>query len=179
MQELSKIPTQENIIEKIFHFRGLKVMIDSDLAALYEVETKQLKRQVRRNLSRFPEDFMFELTVEEEKLLRSQIGTLKRGEHSKYGTIAFTEQGVAMLSSVLGSEKAIQVNIEIIRIFTRIRTAVAENAAIRHEIQKIKNRLDSQDKNLEIVFKYLDELTAPPHPGTVPRRRIGFKPDMI
>lgn len=179
MRELSKIPAEEKIIEKIFHFRGLKVMIDSDLAALYEVETKQLKRQVRRNLSRFPDDFMFELTIEEEKLLRSQIGTLKRGAHSKYGTIAFTEQGVAMLSSVLGSEKAIQVNIEIIRIFTRIRTAIAENAAIRHEIQKIKNRLDSQDKNLEIIFRYLDELTSPPPQQALPRQRIGFKPDMI
>jgi hypothetical protein len=120
MTTLEKMPTSENIIEKIFHFRGVKVMLDSDLASLYEVETKQLKRQVRRNASRFPEDFMFELNEEELKVLRSQFGTLKRGMHSKYGIIAFTEQGVAMLSSILNSEKAIQVNIEIIRIFTKI-----------------------------------------------------------
>jgi cell division protein FtsL len=180
MITIDKIPTIENIIEKIFHFRGVKVMLDTDLASLYEVETKQLKRQVRRNASRFPEDFMFELNDEELKALRSQFGTLKRGMHSKYGIIAFTEQGVAMLSSILNSEKAIQVNIEIIRIFTKIRSQITENRSLKEDIERIKNRLDSHDQNLEILFKYLDELTSTP---TVqepqPRQRIGFKPDII
>jgi cell division protein FtsL len=124
MTTLDKMPTSENIIEKIFHFRGVKVMLDNDLASLYEVETKQMKRQVKRNASRFPEDFMFELNEEELKVLRSQFGTLKRGMHSKYGIMAFTEQGLAMLSSILNSEKAIQVNIQIIRIFTKIRSQI-------------------------------------------------------
>ncbi|WP_426330052.1 ORF6N domain-containing protein [Pedobacter sp. R-06] len=180
MTTLDKMPTSENIIEKIFHFRGAKVMLDSDLASLYEVETKQLKRQVRRNASRFPEDFMFELNAEELKVLRSQFGTLKRGMHSKYGIIAFTEQGVAMLSSILNSEKAIQVNIEIIRIFSKIRFQITENRSLKDDIERIKNRLDNHDQNLEILFRYLDELTST---TTVqepqPRQRIGFKPDII
>ena len=96
----------ETIQEKILFIRGVKVLLDSDLAQMYGVETKQLKRAVRRNSRRFPQDFMLELTKEEYDSLRSQFGTLKRGEHSKYLPMAFTEQGVAMLSSVLNSEKA-------------------------------------------------------------------------
>jgi len=179
MIEINNMPVEQNIIEKIFHFRGLKVMLDSDLAVLYQVENKQLKRQVKRNLIRFPEDFMFELSDGEQKILRSQFGTLGHGTYSKYRTMAFTEQGVAMLSSVLNSDRAILVNIEIIRIFTKIRSTIAESTAIRQEIEKIKNRLDNQDKNLEIVFKYLDELISPPIPEPVLRQRIGFRPDMI
>lgn len=112
--------TEEAIISKIYWFRGRKIMLDYDLSEMYAVDTKQLKRQVRRNTDRFPDDFMFELTFQEYDSLRSQIGTLKRGEHSKYAPMAFTEQGVAMLSSVLNSPTAIKVNIEIIRVFTRI-----------------------------------------------------------
>ncbi|MCX2430540.1 MULTISPECIES: ORF6N domain-containing protein [unclassified Pedobacter] len=125
--------------------RGHKVMLDSDLAELYGVETKQLKRQVKRNAERFPEDFLFELNMEEQKILRSQFGTLRHGAHSKYNIMAFTEQGVAMLSSMLNSTRAIEVNIQIIRIFTRMRE-------IRLEIEKIKGKLDNQDKNMGIVF---------------------------
>lgn len=120
-------------------------MLDSDLAELYGVETKQLKRQVKRNAERFPEDFLFELNMEEQKILRSQFGTLRHGAHSKYNIMAFTEQGVAMLSSMLNSTRAIEVNIQIIRIFTRMRE-------IRLEIEKIKGKLDNQDKNMGIVF---------------------------
>lgn len=179
MIEINNMPVEQNIIEKIFHFRGLKVMLDSDLAALYQVENKQLKRQVKRNLIRFPEDFMFELSDDEQKILRRQFGTLGHGTYSKYRTMAFTEQGVAMLSSVLNSERAILVNIEIIRTFTKIRSTIAQSTVLRQEIDRIKNRLDNQDKNLEIVFKYLDELISPTVPESVPRKRIGFKPDMI
>lgn len=166
----------EIIMNQIYYIRGQKVMLDTDLAALYEVETKQLKRQIRRNAERFPEDFMFELAPEEYHSLRSQNGTLKRGEHAKYLPMAFTEQGVSMLSSVLNSNRAIKVNIQIIRIFTRIRQMFVDNTELRLEIEKIKTKLDNQDKNMEIVFRYLDELIERKVTAQ-PRKRIGFKSD--
>ena len=121
----------EIVLNKIYYIRGQKVMLDRDLAELYGVETKQLKRQVNRNLAIFPVDFMFELTTNKYESLRSQFGTLKRGEHSKFLPMVFTEQGVAMLSSVLNSERAIKVNIQIIRIFTRIRQMLMDNTELR------------------------------------------------
>lgn len=170
--------TDEVILKRIFYIRDQKVMLDSDLAELYEVETKQLKRQVRRNAERFPKDFMFELSHEEYRLLRSQNGTLKQGEHVKYLPMAFTEQGVVMLSSVLNSQRAINVNIQIIRIFTRLRQLFLDNTELRLEIEKIKTKLDNQGKNLEVVFRYLDELIERKEKPQ-PRKRIGFKPDEI
>ena len=137
-------------------------MLDTDLASLYEVETKQLNRQVKRNMERFPDDFCFTLTKTESDLLRYQSGTLKRGAHSKYLPTAFTEQGVAMLSSVLNSSRAIQVNIQIIRLFTRIRQVMADHTEIWLEIEKIKNKLTNNDKNVEQLFSYLDELRDKP-----------------
>jgi cell division protein FtsL len=172
------IVPDEIILNQIYFIRGQKVMLDFDLAKLYEVETKQLKRQVRRNIERFPEDFIFELTREEYQSLRSQIGTLKQGEHIKYLPMVFTEQGVAMLSSVLSSTRAIKVNIQIIRIFTRIRKLLMENTELRLEIENIKSKLDNQGKNMEIVFQYLDELSNKierPNPDIKPRNPIGFK----
>lgn len=168
----------EIIMTQIYYIRGQKAMLDTDLATLYEVETKQLKRQERRNAERFPEDFMFELTPEEYSSLRSQIGTLKRGEHVKYLPMAFCEQGVAMLSSVLNSSRAINVNIQIIRIFTRIRQMLMDNTDLRLEIEKIKTKLDSQGKNMELVFRYLDELIDRKEKPK-PRKRIGFKSDEL
>ncbi|MES2396362.1 MAG: ORF6N domain-containing protein [Bacteroidota bacterium] len=167
----------EIIMNQIYYVRGHKVMLDFDLAALYEVETKQLKRQVKRNIDRFPEDFMFELTPEEYNISRNQNGTLKQGSNIKYSPMVFTEQGVAMLSSVLNSKRAIKVNIQIIRIFTRIRQILSDNTDIKLEIEKIKNKLDNQDKNMEIVFKYLDELLEKQGRPNPPRKRIGYKPD--
>ncbi len=166
----------EIIMNHIYYIRGQKVMLDTDLAALYEVETKQLKRQVRRNAERFPEDFMFELTPKEYYNSRSQNGTLKQGENIKYPPMVFTEQGVAMLSSILNSDRAINVNIQIIRIFTRIRQMLMDNTDLRLEIEKIKTKLDSQGKNMELVFRYLDELIEKKSESK-PRKRIGFKPD--
>lgn len=166
----------ELVINKIYYIREQKVMLDTDLAALYEVEAKQLKRQVRRNAERFPDDFMIELTLQEYNSIRSQNGTLKRGEHMKYLPMAFTEQGVAMLSSVLNSSRAINVNIQIIRIFTRIRQMLMDNTDLRLEIEKIKTKLDSQGKNMELVFRYLDELIEKKSEHE-PRKRIGYKPD--
>ena len=169
----------EIIMNQIYYIRGHKVMLDTDLAALYEVETKQLKRQVKRNMERFPEDFMFELTPEEYHFSRSQNGTLKQGSNVKYAPMVFTEQGVSMLSSVLNSKRAIQVNIQIVRIFTRIRQMLADNTDLRLEIEKIKTKLDNQDKNMEIVFRYLDELLEKQEQPNPPRKRIGFKPDNL
>lgn len=169
----------EIIMNQIYYIRGHKVMLDADLAVLYEVETKQLKRQVKRNIDRFPEDFMFELTPEEYNVSRSQNGTLKQGSNIKYSPMVFTEQGVAMLSSVLNSKRAIKVNIQIIRIFTRIRQILADNTDIRLEIERIKNKLDNQDKNMEIVFRYLDELLEKQECPNPPRKRIGYKPDNL
>ncbi len=166
----------EIIMNQIYYIRDQKVMLDTDLAALYEVETKQMKRQVRRNAERFPEDFMFELTLEEYFSSRSQNGTLKQGENIKYSPMVFTEQGVAMLSSVLNSSRAINVNIQIIRIFTHIRQIFMDNTDLRLEIEKIKTKLDNQDKNMEIVFRYLDELIDRKAEAR-PRKRIGFKSD--
>lgn len=149
---------EEVISSKIYFIRDQKVMLDSDLASLYAVETKQLKRQVRRNIERFPEDFMFELTQVEYEILRCQFGTLSWGEHSKYLSMAFTEQGIAMLSSVLNSSTAIKVNIQIIRVFTKIRQVLTDTMSMKLEIEEIKKKLSNQNQNIELVFSYLDEL---------------------
>ncbi len=117
---------------------------------------------------------MFELTQSEYDVLRSQIGTLKRGQHSKYLPMAFTEHGVLMLSSVLNSKQAIAVNIQIMRIFTGIRQMLADNTELRLEIEKIKKKVDNHDKNMEIVFQYLDELLEK-NEKTKPRKQIGYK----
>jgi hypothetical protein len=166
--------SDDNIGSKIFVIRHQKVMLDKDLATLYQVDTKQLKRQVRRNIERFPEDFMFELTQAEYEILRSQFGTLKRGEHSKYLPMAFTEQGVAMLSSVLSSPTAIKVNIQIIRVFAKIRALYVDTLDLKLEIEAIKKKLSNQSQNIELVFNYLEELMDKKDNET-PRKIIGFK----
>ena len=151
---LTVIP--DRIESKIFLIKGKKTMLDSDLSALYGVETKRLNEAVRRNIERFPSDFMFQLNERENDMfLRSQIATLKnmnlksqiatssfRGKHRKYPTYAFTEQGVAMLSSVLNSARAIQVNIQIIRTFTKLRELIATNRELRIEIEKLERKYD-------------------------------------
>lgn len=168
------IITEQSIISKILLIRGQKVMLDSEIAILYGVETKQLKRQVRRNIERFPEDFMFELTEIESEILRSQFGTLKQGAYSKYKPMVFTEQGVAMLSSVLNSATAIKVNIQIIRVFTKIRQEISETLNIKLEIEEIKKKLTNQNKNIELVFTYLDELMDKQE-NKIERTKIGYK----
>jgi len=164
---------EEIVISKIYVVRGHKVMLDSDLADLYHIETKQLKRQVRRNIERFPPDFMIELTKEEYEGLRSQIGTLKQGQHSKFLPYAFTEHGVLMLSSVLGSPQAIQANIQIMRIFTRIRQMLADHAELRKIVERLDRKTSENSKELQLVFKYLDELLrAKEYPE--PCKQIGY-----
>jgi hypothetical protein len=162
----------EVIINKIYLFRGVKVMLDSDLAELFGVETKKLKQQVRRNIERFPEHFMFELTKEENDVLRSQFVTLRHGQHSKYLPFAFSEHGILQLSNVLKSKQAIEVSIKIIDVFVQLRTMVLSNTEIRLEVEKIKKKVDNQDKNIEVIFRYFDELLEQ---KAQPRNQIGYK----
>ncbi|MBL7917059.1 MAG: ORF6N domain-containing protein [Bacteroidia bacterium] len=171
--ETSVVVPQEILMNKIYFLRGLKVMLDSDLSELYKVETKQLKRQVNRNIDRFPSDFMFQLTKLEFDDLRSQFGTSNWGG-TRYLPMAFTEQGVAMLSSVLSSKQAIQVNIEIMRVFSKIRQALFDNTELRLLMEEIRKKTDNNTKNIEVVFQYLDELTEK-NIRAKPRKTIGFK----
>ncbi len=169
---MKEIVPQEMIQQKIFLIRGHKVMLDSDLAQLYQVETKALNRAVRRNIDRFPDDFMFELTKEEYKdFLRCQFGTLKRGKHSKYFPNAFTEQGVAMLSSVLRSKRAILVNIAIMRTYVKIREILSTHRELAHKLSQLERKTEKHDGEIKTIFDAIRQLMAPPEK---PDRRIGF-----
>jgi len=164
----------EQIQSMIYVIRGLRVMLDSDLAKLYGVETKSLNRQVKRNLKRFPGDFMFELSKEEHENLRYQIGT-SSSEYGgrRYQPLVFTENGVAMLSSVLKSDHAVMVNISIMRIFTKLRSFHLLENNLVNEIDKLKN---DTNKIFKIVFERLDDLedlSTPRLPDK--RRKIGIK----
>lgn len=160
--------TIEQITTKIYHIHGFKIMLDRDLAELYGVETKYLKQAVRRNIKRFPSDFMFELSKDQENSLRSQIATLKRGQHSKYSSFAFTEQGVAMLSSVLRSDRAIQVNIQIMRTFTKLRHMIAGHEELKKAVEELKQQTEER---FEIVFSVLDKLLSDDDKS---KKKIGF-----
>lgn len=159
------------IKSKIHYLRGKKVMLDSDLAELYGVETKKLNQAVKRNIARFPKDFMFQLTKEEAETSssRSQNVTLKKGENIKYLPYAFTEQGVAMLSSVLRSERAILVNIQIMRTFTKIQEMLEDHKELREKIESMENKYDYQFK---VVFDAIKRLINPLEP---PKPKIGFR----
>ena len=175
--EVSMIP-DESILSKIFILRGKKVMIDRDLAGLYGVETKYLKRQVRRNLLRFPEDFMFELTDEEFKNWRSQFVTSDEDKAGlRYKPFAFTEEGVAQLSTVLNSERAIKVNIQIIRMFSRMRSIVLSNKELISKLEEIEKAFLDHDEKLEEIFNYLNQLKILEQLETEfkNRKRIGFR----
>lgn len=149
----------EQIEQAILLIRGQKVILDADLASLYGVKTKVLKQAVRRNIKRFPDDFMFELTEEENSALRSQIVTLERGQHSKYLPFAFTEQGVAMISSVLNSTRAIEVNIEIMRAFVRLRQMLSAHKGLERKLAKLEKKYDEQ---FSVVFEAIRQLMIPP-----------------
>jgi hypothetical protein len=156
-------------IEQIIHVvRGHRVMLDTDLAELYGVEVKQLKRQVRRNRDRFPADFLLELSQEEHTVLRRQFGTLKRGKHAKYKPYAFTEQGVAMLSSVLKSKRAVHVNISIMRAFVHLREMISSNKVLARRLAELEKKYDAQ---FRVVFEAIRELMDEPESKS---RRIGF-----
>ncbi|MEW6377370.1 MAG: ORF6N domain-containing protein [Thermodesulfobacteriota bacterium] len=160
----------ERIERSILLIRGHKVILDTDLAALYGVETGQLVRAVKRNISRFPHDFMFQLSKDEFENLRCHFGTSSQWGGRRYPPYAFTEQGVAMLSSVLNSERAIKVNIEIMRAFVRLRQILASNKELARRLDELERKYDAQFK---IVFDAIRKLMVPPEPEH-PKKRIGF-----
>lgn len=164
----------EVIMQKIYFIRNQKVMLDRDLAELYGVETKRLKEQVKRNMERFPKHYMFELTIEEATVSRSQNATLKRGDNIKYLPLAFTEQGVMMLANVLKSKRAIEVSIKIIDVFILLRETLSNHTDLRLEIEYIKKKVSNHDKNIELVFQYLDELLEKKE-NKKERPQIGYK----
>lgn len=169
MKEKIAIPN-EIITSKIYLVRNHKVMLDKDLAELYNVETKRLKEQVRRNIDRFPPSFMFELTAKEDTSLRSQFATLKRGRHSKYLPFVFTEHGILMLSSVLNSELAIKMSVQIIETFIQLRK-LANNY---EEIMKKINQMESQNnEQFSEIYEVLQQLLE--KPKEEPRIKIGYK----
>ena len=170
----SSLAVSVQLVErKIYLIRGHKVMIDVDLAALYGVPTKRLNEQVQRNLKRFPEDFMFQLTKEEAEALRSQFVISKPGRGGRrYLPCAFTEPGVAMLSSVLNSEHAIEVNVTIMRAFIRLRQMLESNEELNRKFVAVVRKLSAHDKYFRMVFDELKKLTEQPSP---PRKSIGFK----
>ncbi|KAF2514071.1 ORF6N domain-containing protein [Flavobacterium zhairuonense] len=173
--EDQSILSEETISNKIYFIRGQKVMLDRDLALLYGAETKRLKEQVKRNLNRFPKDFMFELTKTEFENWRSQFATSNSEKMSlRYAPMAFTEHGVMMLSSILKSDKAIQTNIQIMRIFTKVRQMLLDTTEIKVDILQIQKKLENHDKNIELVFSYLDELTEKKE-NESERVKIGYK----
>lgn len=168
--QMAVIPV-ERIERAILSIRGEKVMLDNDLAELYGVETKVLNQAVKRNIERFPADFMFQLTQEEYDdlvRLRSQFVTLKRGEHRKYLPYAFTEHGALMLANVLNSERAAQTSVQVVRAFVRLRQMLASNAELARKLAALENKYDAQFK---VVFDTIRQLMSPP---VKPKREIGF-----
>ncbi len=163
----------EVIEDKIFFIRGEKVMLDADLAKLYGVETKVLLQAVKRNIDRFPADFMFQLTNQELAILRSQIVTSSPWGGRRYPPYAFPEQGVAMLSSVLNSPRAIKVNIEIIRTFVRLRQMLASNAELSGKLKELEKKYDAQ---FRVVFDAIRSLMTPPEPKM---QKIGFRAEDV
>lgn len=169
MRNRAVIPL-DRVERKILIIRSLRVMIDSDLAALYGVPTKRLNEQVRRNIRRFPRDFMFQLNAREAESLRSQFATSKEGRGGRRNRpYAFTEQGVAMLSSVLASERAIDVNVSIMRAFVQLREMIASRKDLAAKLTELEKRYDAQ---FQSIFEAIRELMSPPE---APRRKMGFE----
>lgn len=161
----------ESIVSKILLVRSEKVLLDRDLAELYGVETKRLKRAVRRNINRFPKDFMFQLTEKEFDSLRSQFGTSSWGG-TRYLPMAFTEQGVAMLSTVLNSERAIAVNIAIMRAFVQLRKMMTSQRELARKLSELEEHLQDHDQQIEAIFDAIRQLMSPPERS---KKRIGFE----
>ena len=193
-------PPDAAITGRIHYIRGQKVMLDRDLAELYGVQVKALKQAVRRNMERFPEDFMFELRIEEAEVSRSQFvtlnmpaasrspnATLKRGQNIKYVPFAFTEHGILMLANVLRSEQAIAVSIHIIRVFNRMWEVFHSPKHVLDKLKELEERISVHDIEIQTIFDHLTELVSPPEQARKPtllRRRlregaVGFKPDQV
>ncbi len=159
-------------MDKILLVRNIKVMLDRDLAELYGIETKRLKEQVRRNIERFPKDFMFELSEKEHELLKRQFDNRNRGQHSKYPPYAFTEHGVLMLSSVLNTERAVKVNIQIMRVYVRMREMIQTHKDLIIQMDQLEQKAGKQDEKISIVFEYLRKFIELEEK---PRKEVGFK----
>ena len=168
---------EEVILSKIFLIRNKQVMLSHDLASLYQVKTKVLNQQVKRNISKFPERFMFQINSDEYKLLRSHFVTLKRGQHSKYLPYAFTEHGLLMLSSVLNSEIADKVNILIIDTFIKLRELIFQNKEVLNQLQQVQYKLHEHDNQLVLIFEYLKqfEKSKQVQVDQANRKKIGYK----
>jgi len=162
----------EMIEKKILIIRGEKVMLDADLAELYGVETKMLVRAVKRNIDRFPSDFMLQLEKEEFENLRFQFGTSSRWGGRRYLPYAFTEQGVAMLSSVLNSERAVHVNIAIMRAFVKLREMLSTHKELAHKLAQLERKIEKHDEEIKVIFDAIRQLMTPPEPK---RKKIGFR----
>ena len=162
----------EIVMNKIIMIRSQKVMIDKDLAELYGVTTKRLNEQVKRNRKRFPEDFMFQLTEEEKEDVVANCDHLKSLKFSPNLPYAFTEHGAVMLASVLSSERAIEVNIQIVRVFTKMRELLLTHKDILLQLEKIEKKLTGHDEDIQLIFQYFKQLLNPQQP---PRRKIGFR----
>jgi hypothetical protein len=174
MKMKDTIFTEEIVLNKIYTIRGQKVMLDRDLAILYGIETKRLKEAVRRHISRFPEDFMFELSETEFHNWRTQFATSKSDKMGlRITPMVFTEYGIVMLSGILNSEKAMEVNIKIVRIFVKIRKLLLDNVDLRLVMEEIKKKTEDNTKSIELLFQYFDQLIEqqenPPE-----RKQIGF-----
>jgi|SRR5665647_2792198 len=170
---IQSVLPDETVINKIYFIRGQKIMLDEDLALLYQVETKRLNEQVKRNADRFPEDFMFQLDRIEFENLKSQFATSRWGGRRK-PPFAFTEQGVPMLSGVLNSPVAIQVHIQIIRIFTKMREMLMTNKDILLKLEKMEKDVTGNKQDIALIFQALKQLLGE---SQKPVKRIGFKPD--
>jgi len=178
-QETSQIAiAEEIIISKIYNVRGKQVMLSYDLAELYQVETRVLNQQVKRNIGRFPERYMFQLTQNEYDRLRSQNVILNRGQRLKYMPYAFTEHGLLMLSSVLKSPRAEKVNILIIDTFVKIRELVFLNKDVIHQLEQVQNQLTRHDSQIKIILEYLKQIEKVKEAELEQKKRpsIGFKP---
>jgi hypothetical protein len=171
MSNQTSLIQPEQIEQVILLIRGQRVMLDRDLAALYGVTTGNLNKAVQRNPERFPPDFMFQLTADEAEALRFKFGSLKRGQHFKYLPQVFTQEGVAMLSSVLRSPRAVQVNIAIMRVFVRLRTTLALHKELAHKLAELERKIEGHDTSIRTLFDAIRELAAPP---ATPRREIGY-----
>ncbi len=174
MNDYNIIP-KEVVLNNFYHLRGQTVMLDRDLAKLYGVETKYLKRQVRRNTARFPDDFMFEMTLKEFHNWRCQNGTSNSAEKMglRYAPMVFTEHGVAQLSSVINSERAISVNIQIVRLFSRMRKILLNQKEFLIKVNDLGNRMGKQDGKIKVIFDYLKQFVQQ---QKYPSKVIGFKP---
>ena len=164
----------EIIMSKIYFIRGEKVMLDRDLAELYDVKAIRLREQIKRNPNKFPIHFMFQLTEQEADIMVSQNAIPSKQHLGGSLPYVFTEHGILQLSNVLNSKRAIQMSIKIIELFVKMREILTNNLSIKLEVEEIKKRLQNQDKNIELVFNYLDELTEKQE-NPEPRKRIGFK----